>query len=110
MILASPDNLKIDLPLARIGALCRSYGVRELCAFGSALREDFGPESDLDLLVIFESDDTGPWAGKYYDLQESFSQLLGRRVDLVSRRAVEQSENYIRRREILESARVIFES
>lgn len=110
MTLTQPDNLRIPLPLPEIAALCRSYGVRQLAVFGSALRVDFGPESDLDFLVVFINDDAGPWAGKYLDLEGDLTGLLGRRADLASRRAVEESDNYIRRRQILQSPQVIFES
>jgi len=101
-------ELKIDLPFEAIARLCREYDVQELAVFGSALRNDFRAESDLDFLVVVKNDDYGPWASKLTELEQSLTQLLGRKADLVSRRAVEQSENYIRRRHILESARTIY--
>jgi predicted nucleotidyltransferase len=67
----------------RIAALCDQYQVEELSVFGSVLRDDFGPESDIDLLVVFDKDDYGPWMGKLTGLESELSELLGRKVDLV---------------------------
>ncbi len=58
----NPELAK-KLPLDRIAELCRKYHVVELSVFGSFLRDDFGPESDIDLLAIFQDDDYGPWMG-----------------------------------------------
>ncbi len=97
-----------ELPTEIISDVCRRHGVEELSLFGSVLRDDFGPNSDVDFLVVFKNNDAGPWMGKFMDLEEALSQALGRRVDVVDKRGVEQSENYIRRRHILSSARVIY--
>ncbi|MFH1108022.1 MAG: nucleotidyltransferase domain-containing protein [Planctomycetota bacterium] len=98
----------LELPVDVIADVCRKHGVEELAVFGSVLRDDFGPDSDLDFLVVFKNNDAGPWMGKFMDLEEALSQVLGRRVDVVDKRGVEQSENYIRRRDILSSAKVIY--
>ncbi len=97
------------LPMAEIAEVCRKYGVRELAVFGSALRDDFRPDSDVDFLVTFENNDAGPWMSKFIDLEEELTSLLGRKVDVVSRKGIEQSRNWIRRRAILESAVLIYE-
>jgi uncharacterized protein len=109
MITRRPD-LQIDLPYAGIEDLCRRYGVAELSIFGSALagRDDFRPESDIDFLVVFKDPDLGPWMSKLTDMQDELATLLGRPVDLLPREGVERSENYIRRRHILNSAQVIY--
>ncbi len=99
-----------SLPMAEIEEVCRKYGVKELALFGSALREDFGPDSDIDFLVTFENDDPGPWGRKYIGLREDLSALLQRRVDVVPRRAIERSRNWIRRKSILDTAVVIYGS
>lgn len=101
--------LRIQLPLASIAELCRRYGVHELAVFGSALRDDFAPQSDLDFLVTFRNDDAGPWMAKYLDLREALSRVTRRQVDLVSRHAIESSPNYIRKTHILQSAQVVYE-
>jgi uncharacterized protein len=98
----------VTLPLDRIAELCRKYHVLELSIFGSLLRDDFGPDSDIDFLVMFQDDDYGPWMGKLLHMEDELSALLGRRVDLVPRESVEQSENWIRRNHILNSAQVIY--
>ncbi len=79
--------------------------------FGSALREDFragGPDpSDIDVLVRF--DPAARWTLlDEVRMQRELEAIAGRRVDLVSRRAVEASRNPFRRREILESARTLY--
>lgn len=96
--------LPIEIPERQVAELCRRWKVRELALFGSILREDFRADSDVDLLVSFEPD--ARWS--LFDLGEMERQLealLGRKVDLVERRAVEASENYIRRKHILRSLR-----
>ena len=98
---------KINVPIEQIRAFCRRWKIVELALFGSVLREDFGPDSDVDVLVSF-----GPDGGITFDnrvqMQDELSALLGRRVDLVSRRAVERSPNWIRRREILSTAEPVY--
>jgi uncharacterized protein len=101
-------SLKIDLPLDTIESLCRKYGVEELSVFGSVLRDDFRPDSDVDFLVRFKNNDAGPWMSKFSDMEHELSQLLGRKVDVVDRGGIEQSENYLRRRHVLDSAKVIY--
>ncbi len=98
------------LPMADIAELCRKHGVKELAVFGSILGDDFGPESDIDFLVTFENDDAGPWGCKYGDMKDALSAVLKRPVDLVPRRAIERSRNWIRRKSILDSAVVIYGS
>jgi uncharacterized protein len=98
------------LPLDRIAEICRKYQVVELSVFGSILRDDFGPESDVDFLVVFQDDDYGPWMSKLQQMQEELGALVGREVDLVPKESVQQSENWIRRRNIFDSAQVIYGS
>ena len=98
----------LDLPLDAIAALCRKYHVEELALFGSALRDDFRPASDVDFLVKFAKNDYGPWMGKLTSLEEELASLLHRPVDLVDKAGIAQSRNPIRRRAILESAQVIY--
>ncbi len=100
----------ITLPTDRIAALCQRYGVRELSVFGSLLRDDFTPESDVDFLVTFLDDDPGPWMGKLAQMGDDLSALLGREVDLVPKESILESENWIRRNHILSTAQVIYGS
>ena len=98
------------LPMADIGELCRKYDVKVLALFGSILGEAFLADSDVDFLVTFENDDSGPWMNRVTGLEEELVALLGRKVDVVFRKGLEQSRNWIRRREILDSAVVIYEA
>jgi len=58
-----PTSDRLQLPLPEIAAICQRMGVARLAMFGSSLRDDFGPQSDVDVLVHFAGDDAGPWAG-----------------------------------------------
>lgn len=96
-------------PAERVAELCRRWKVEELSLFGSALRDDFPSASDIDLLVRFQPD--ADWSlFDYAHMERELEQLLGRRVDLVSRAAIEKSPNWIRRKEILETSRPIYAS
>ena len=98
---------RIPLPTARLAEFCRRNRIRRLSLFGSVLRDDFRPDSDVDVLVEFEPD--AHWS--LFDLvsmQNELEKLIGREVDLVERAAVEQSENYIRRKSILKNLEVVY--
>ena len=71
---------RVDIPVERPGALCERYHVRRLAFFGSVLRHDFRPESDLDVLVEFQPGKT-PGLG-FFGLELELSELFGRKVDL----------------------------
>ncbi len=98
---------KLEIPLDKIEAFCRKWKIKELALFGSVLRDDFRPDSDVDFLVTFV--EGAHWS--FYDMvdmQDELKEILGREVDLVERRAVERSENYIRRRHILQSLEPVY--
>lgn len=101
--------MRFDLEASReeITAFCERWQVTQLDVFGSALREDFGPESDIDLLVSFE-DGARHTLFDMVRMEEELKGIFGREVDLVSRRGIERSPNYIRRKAILESAEAIY--
>jgi predicted nucleotidyltransferase len=70
----------IEVPEDRIAAFCRRHGIRRLSLFGSILRDDFGPQSDVDVLVEFQP---GARTGlKFFSMQDELSDILGRKVDL----------------------------
>lgn len=96
----------IDLPTNAIEALCGRWQVQELALFGSVLRDDFGPESDIDILIRFKTERT-PGLFGIAAMERELADLIGRRVDLVTRGAIETSRNYLRRKAILESAQVV---
>ena len=101
------NRTKIDIPKEKIDEFCQKWKIVELSLFGSVLRDDFRPDSDVDVLVTFAPD------ARYslFDLvhiEEELREILGRNVDLVERKAVERSENYIRRKHILGSLEAIY--
>ncbi len=92
--------LRIDFSREALEAFCRRWRIQELSIFGSALREDFRPGSDVDVLVVFEPGAT--WSFRdWLQMIRELEAIFGRKVDLVERRLVEQSKNYIRRKHIL---------
>jgi len=98
---------QITIPKNEIERFCRENHISSFGLFGSVLRDDFRAGSDIDVLVEFEEGQE-PDLFKILDLQEQLAEILGHKADLVERRAVEKSENYIRRRHILESVELIY--
>ncbi|MFC1464120.1 MAG: nucleotidyltransferase family protein [Candidatus Brachytrichaceae bacterium NZ_4S206] len=98
---------KIPIPTDKIAEFCRRWKITEFALFGSVLRDDFRPDSDVDVLVTFEPE--AHWTlFDWVDIREELRTLFGRDVDLVSRRGIEASRNYLRRNEILNSAQVMY--
>ncbi len=96
-------GVKIAIDHDRIAEFCRRWKVSELALFGSVLREDFAPESDIDVLVSFEPDDK--WdVFDVLKMQKELGEIFGREVDLVLREAL---VNPFRRQHILRTKRVI---
>ena len=100
-------RFKIDIPRDKLEAFCQMHGIRRLSLFGSALREDFRPDSDVDVLVSF-ADDARYSLFDLAAMEEELGAILGRQVDLVEREAIEQSENYIRHRHILQNEEPVY--
>ena len=101
------QQLKIDVPEGQLLEFCHRWNVIEFALFGSVLRTDFQPDSDIDVLVTFASDTH--WS--LFDLvtiQNELESVLGSKVGLVERSALERSENYIRRKAILEHMEIIY--
>jgi predicted nucleotidyltransferase len=100
------NKAKFTIPKAKLSEFCRRWNISELALFGSALREDFRPDSDVDVLVSF-----APQARvTLFDMaqmQNELKDIFKREVDLVSKRGLENSRNYLRRKQILDSAQVI---
>ncbi len=97
----------LNIPKEKIADFCRRWKITEVALFGSVLREDFSPKSDVDVLVSFASD--ARWSLlDHVDMQDELKIIFGRNVDLISKRGIERSRNPIRRKEILESAEVIY--
>jgi len=94
----------IDVAKDRIAEFCRKWRVREFSLFGSVLRDDFGPDSDVDVLVVLAED--APWdLFDWVDMIEELKVIFGREVDLVDKTAI---RNPFRRHSILQSHQVIY--
>ena len=107
MTLTQPRHLQFSIPLEAIAGICTRWSIVRLEVFGSALSPEFSSESDLDLLYTF---DPHAHVGlKIVELADELEALIGRKVDLVSRQAVERSANPYRKNRILGSAQVIYE-
>jgi len=90
-----------------IAEFCKKWRISTLELFGSVLREDFGPESDVDFLVTFERD--AKWSlFDLVDAENELSTIVGRPVDLVERGPIETGSNWIRREAILGGARTLY--
>lgn len=102
-------NFNIDVYKKEIDTFCHKWNVKELSVFGSALREDFNPDSDVDVLIDF-----APNHGRsLFDLvamKDELEIIFRREIDLVTMKGIERSRNEIRKKEILNSYQVIYAS
>ncbi len=100
---------RLNVSASKLINFCQQNQILELSVFGSVLREDFKKTSDIDFLVVFDPQI------KYrlmdlVGIQYELSEIIGRKVDLVEKRSIENSHNWIRRKNILEAATLIYES
>ncbi|MEM9274990.1 MAG: nucleotidyltransferase family protein [Cyanobacteria bacterium P01_F01_bin.143] len=97
----------IEIPIDKITDFCERWKIQEFALFGSVLRNNFNPNSDIDVLVNFSSDNS--WTlFDYVDMQNELKVIFGREVDLVSKKGIERSQNHLRKNHILDSAKVIY--
>ncbi len=107
-----PFRLREPLDRLRVApdaleAWCAKWKVVELAFFGSVLREDFRPDSDVDVMVVFAED--ARWGlFEFSAMADELEGLFSRPVDLLTRRSIEQSHNWIRKKAILEGSRVVY--
>lgn len=97
-------ELRIEIPHKEIETFCKNWRVKELSIFGSALREDFGPKSDVDILVELQPDH-GLSLYDWIDMIDELRTLFQREVDLVAKGGL---RNPFRRQEILRTAEVVY--
>lgn len=97
----------IEFEDAAIKAFCEKWGVSELSVFGSVLRDDFRPDSDIDFLVTWLPG-RRPRLFVMFDMKDELAALMKRPIDLLQREAVEQDRNEYRRAEILDAARRVY--
>lgn len=98
---------RLGLSTEEIAEFCRRWQISEFALFGSILRDDFRPESDVDVLIGYEP--AANWSlFDHIRMEQELSELVRREVDVLTRHAVEESPNWIRRREILGTAQTIY--
>ena len=97
----------LHIPDDLIQLFCQRWHINEFAVFGSVLDTNFGPHSDIDVLISFAP--SANWGlFDHVAMKLELEELLGREIDLVTRRALEQSQNWIRREGILKSAQVLY--
>ncbi len=102
-------NSHLVLRDEQVRDFCVRWKIKEFSLFGSVLRKDFNAESDIDVLVDFFPSAT--WSLiDHMNMETELEKLLGRKVEIVSKRAIDRSDNWIRRDNILDSAKVIYAS
>jgi hypothetical protein len=78
----------VELHIDKIKALCATHKVNKLFVFGSVLKETFNPESDVDLVVDFETFELSEYADNYFDLKDQLESLFNRPVDLLEEKGI----------------------
>ena len=97
----------IDIPLSKISEFCHKWQIVEFSLFGSVLRDDFNSNSDIDCLVKFS--DEANWS--LFDrvkMKEELTKIFTRKVDIVNRKLIENSQNWLRKQEILSTTQIIY--
>jgi uncharacterized protein len=103
----SSRTFAIDVPMKEIAAFCQRWKVTEFALFGSILRDDFRPDSDVDVLLTFESKAT--WSlMDVVDVRDELQTIFKRKVDIVERPILEKHYNYMLRKAILGTAQVVY--
>ncbi len=98
----------IELPLPSITKFCHQWAVTEFALFGSVLREDFRPDSDIDVIVDLDKSAKHHTLLDLAAMQSELETLFARKVDIVTKRSLERSHNPARRDHILNSRVVIY--
>ena len=98
---------RLGITEGQLSAFCQRWNVAKLAFFGSILTDTFTEDSDVDVLVTYLPNAKRGLLEKL-TMQTQFEELVGRKVDLISRKAIESSRNWIRRKHILEAARVFY--
>lgn len=93
--------------MKEITEFCDRWQVVEFSLFGSILRDDFRPDSDVDVMVEF-APDAHPTFTTLEQMEEDLQQIFHRDIDLITRQGIETTRNYLRRQEILSSAQIIY--
>jgi predicted nucleotidyltransferase len=97
----------IELPMEKIAEFCHKWQVTEFALFGSVLRDDFRPDSDIDVLITF-APEARRGLTETLQMRDELQVIFDRKVDLLVKAAIERSENWLRRKNILETAQTIY--
>lgn len=100
-------TVQIPVQIDEIAVFCQRWQVVEFALFGSVLRPDFDEDSDIDVLLRF-GEDSHPTLFDLGHMSDELEAIFGRKVDVLSRKSVEESANYLRRNSILDSLQVIY--
>ena len=106
-MIASPANLRMSFPMERITAFCRRWRIARLEVFGSVLRDDFCPDSDLDLVATYAPQAHWSLLDRVR-MKFELEAMLGREVDLLNRRALEKASAHARAAAILAEAQPLY--
>ncbi len=99
--------MAIELPMEKIAEFCHKWQVTEFALFGSVLRDDFRPDSDIDVMVQFHPN-AHPTFSSLDQMEAELKTVFHRDIDMITRQGIETSRNYLRRHEILSTAQVIY--
>ncbi len=107
-ITRDPEQIyqRLGITPQHLQAFCQHWQIRQLALFGSVLREDFHPDSDIDVLIDFAPDHH--WGLEYIQMRQELATLLNRPVDLLTFQTITHSPNPLRRQRILEEAEMIY--
>lgn len=97
----------IEIPMEKVAEFCHKWQITEFALFGSVLRDDFRPDSDIDVMVQFHPH-AHPTFRILDQMEAELKTIFHREIDLITRQGIETSLNYLRRHEILSSAKVIY--
>jgi uncharacterized protein len=102
---------RLNLTPEHLANFCKQHHILELSLFGSILRDDFGADSDIDMLVVFDfSANPNLSLMDLVGMEHQLEEMVGREVDLLEKRSIVDSDNWIRRKNILNTAQVTYES
>jgi uncharacterized protein len=100
-------KIQIHIPKEKIVEFCNKWKIREFYLFGSVLRKEFCSDSDIDVLVTFD-ERAKHTLFDLVNMENELKDIFGRNVDIVSRRGIESSRNYLRKNAILNSAEAVY--
>ncbi len=100
-------SLSIKFSTESIIEFCQRWKVQEFYLFGSVLRDDFNEQSDIDVMIKFLPDPG--WGWEVVRMDSELEKIFGRKVDIAYKDVVEQDDNWLRQKNILSTARLIYE-